>query len=45
MPMNVKPIPTLDERVNHIRTTTARIVNEQILPHERELAAWRKRGP
>jgi len=37
MHMNVKPITTLNERVNHIRTTTARIVNEEILPHERKI--------
>ena len=42
MPMNVKPIPTLDSRINEIRDLTARIVNREILPHERELAAgWR----
>lgn len=40
MHMNVKPIPTLNERVNHIRTTTAKIINEEILPHERDL--WSK---
>ena len=40
--MNVKPIPTLDPRVNQIRELTARIVNKEILPHERALAArWR----
>ena len=39
MHMNVKPIPTLDERINHIRTTTARLINEHILPHERDIWA------
>jgi acyl-CoA dehydrogenase len=40
--MNVKPIPTLEPRINEIRELTARIVNREILPHERELAAgWR----
>src|SRR5690348_760984 len=42
MPMNVKPIATLEPRINEIRELTARIVNREILPHERELAAgWR----
>jgi acyl-CoA dehydrogenase len=39
--MNVKPVPTLDERINDIRMRTAEIVNEHILPHEREL--WPRR--
>jgi acyl-CoA dehydrogenase len=34
MAMNVKPIPTLDGRVNDIRMRTAEIVNEWILPNE-----------
>jgi acyl-CoA dehydrogenase len=43
MPMNVQPIPTLDPRINQIRELTARIVNKDILPHERTLAAgWRR---
>jgi acyl-CoA dehydrogenase len=42
MPMNVKPIPTLDSRINEVRELTARIVNKEILPNERVLAAgWR----
>lgn len=42
MPMNVKPIPTLDPRINEIRELTARIVNREILPNERKLGAgWR----
>ena len=41
MPMNVKPVPTLDERIDDIRMRTAEIVNEHILPHEREL--WPRR--
>jgi acyl-CoA dehydrogenase len=42
MPMNVKPIATLEPRINEIRELTARIVNREILPHERTLAAgWR----
>jgi acyl-CoA dehydrogenase len=39
--MNVQPIPTLDERINEIRSLTADIVNKEILPHENELWAWR----
>jgi len=34
-------IPTLDDRINDIRMRTARIINEEILPHEEEL--WRTR--
>ena len=37
--MNVKPIPTVDERINDIRMRTAAIVNEDILPNESKL--WR----
>ena len=40
--MNVKAVPTLEPRINEIRELTARIVNREILPHERALAArWR----
>ncbi len=39
--MNVRPIPTLDERINEIRHLTAEIVNKEILPHENEIWAWR----
>ncbi len=46
MPMNVKPIATLDPRINEIRDLTARIVNKEILPHERTLTArWRSDAP
>ncbi|HYB90715.1 MAG TPA: acyl-CoA dehydrogenase family protein [Candidatus Binataceae bacterium] len=41
MQMNVKPIPTLDARINQIRELTAQIVNREILPNERKLWAWR----
>ena len=42
MHMNVKPIPTLDPRINEIRALTAQIVNREILPNERKLwAGWR----
>ena len=37
--MNVKPVSTLDERVNDIRMRTAEICNEDIIPNERIL--WR----
>ena len=39
MAMNVKPIPTLEDRINDIRLRTAQIVNEDILPNESIL--WR----
>ena len=42
MPMNVKPVPTLDERINDIRMRTAAIINEEVLPNERQL--WRGRS-
>ena len=44
MHMNVKPIPTLDARINEIRALTAQIVNREILPHERELWAGAREG-
>jgi len=37
MHMNVKPIPTVDARINEIRALTAQIVNREILPNERHL--------
>jgi acyl-CoA dehydrogenase len=40
--MNVKPIPTLDERINEIRSLTADIVNKEILPNESILWANRR---
>src|SRR3954452_16443860 len=42
MVMNVKPVPTLDERINDIRMRTAEIVNTHILPNEGRL--WPGRG-
>jgi acyl-CoA dehydrogenase len=39
--MNVKPIATLDERINDIRGRTAEIVNQHILPNESKL--WNSR--
>ena len=44
MPMNVRPIPTLDERINDIRMRTAEIVNEWVLPNESKLWGLRNRG-
>jgi acyl-CoA dehydrogenase len=42
MNMNVKPIPTLDPRINDIRVLTAKILNHDILPNEKKLwAGWR----
>ena len=37
MSMNVKPIPTLDERINDLRMRTAEIVNDWIVPNEAKL--------
>ncbi len=42
MPMNVKPIPTVDERINDIRMRTAEIVNTHILPNETKLWGTRR---
>jgi acyl-CoA dehydrogenase len=39
--MNVRPIPTVSERVNEIRGLTAEIVNKEILPNENLLWAAR----
>ena len=44
MRMNVQPIPAVPARVNEIRQATATIVNEEILPHENTLWAWRANG-
>jgi len=44
MHMNVKPIPTLDPRINEIRALTAQIVNRDILPNERKLWVGRQDG-
>ncbi|MFO7589596.1 MAG: acyl-CoA dehydrogenase family protein [Acidimicrobiia bacterium] len=41
MLMNVKPIPTISDRINEIRMLTAKIVNEEILPNENLLFARR----
>jgi len=42
MPINVSPIPTLDEEINDIRLRTAQIINEEILPIEDRLWRWRR---
>jgi acyl-CoA dehydrogenase len=42
MPMNVQPIPSLDARINEIRSATAEIVNQYILPNENKLWAFRR---
>jgi len=42
MAMNVKPIPTLDDRINDIRLRTAEIVNEWILPNETRIWNFRR---
>jgi acyl-CoA dehydrogenase len=44
MPMNVKPIPVVDERINDIRMRTAEIVNADILPNEALLWNIRRNG-
>jgi acyl-CoA dehydrogenase len=41
MPINVRADPELDDRINDIRLRTGRIVNEEILPREHDLWAWR----
>jgi len=42
MQMNVKPVSTLDPRINQIRELTAQIINREILPNERKLwVGWR----
>jgi acyl-CoA dehydrogenase len=45
MSMNIRPIPSLDQRINEIRLATAEIVNQHILPHENKLWAAFRRGP
>jgi acyl-CoA dehydrogenase len=42
--MNVKPIPTLDERINDLRLRTAEIVNKWILPNEAKLWGFQHNG-
>jgi acyl-CoA dehydrogenase len=40
MRMNVQEIPNAPGRVNDVRSLTAQIVNQEILPHENFLWAW-----
>ncbi|MGH9214225.1 MAG: acyl-CoA dehydrogenase family protein [Acidimicrobiales bacterium] len=40
--MKVQPVPTLDDRINDIRTRTAAIINEEILPNESRLWVGRR---
>ena len=42
--MNIKPIPTLDARINELRLATAALINEAILPNESKLWAFRRDG-
>jgi acyl-CoA dehydrogenase len=42
MPITVTPIAGLDDHINDIRTRTARIVNEEILPNEANLWVGRR---
>jgi acyl-CoA dehydrogenase len=44
MAMNVQPIPNVSDRINQIRMLTAKIINQEILPHENELWAARSQG-
>jgi len=44
MAMNVKPVPTLDDRINDIRMRTAEIVNTDILPNEATLWNLHREG-
>src|ERR1700754_439734 len=43
-PMNVRPVATLDTRINEIRLATAEIVNRDILPNESKLLAVYRQG-
>lgn len=42
MPINVSPIPTLDDRINDIRVRTAAVINEHVLPAEDQLFILRR---
>ena len=44
MPMNIQPIPTVDDRINQIRLHTAEILNREILPNENRLWALHSGG-
>ena len=40
--MQISPIPTLSDDINDIRTRTANIVAEKIIPNEREIYSKRE---
>jgi acyl-CoA dehydrogenase len=44
MPITVTPTAGLSDHINDIRLRTARIINEEILPNEREVWAGRRSG-
>ncbi|HEY8119725.1 MAG TPA: acyl-CoA dehydrogenase family protein, partial [Myxococcota bacterium] len=44
MAMNVQTIPGVSDRINQIRMLTAKIINQEILPHENEIWAARSQG-
>jgi acyl-CoA dehydrogenase len=44
MAMNVQPIPNVSDRINQIRLLTAKIINQEILPHENTLWGWVQRA-
>jgi acyl-CoA dehydrogenase len=44
MSIQVRPVPTLDERINDLRMRTAEIVNNDILPVEGELWQFDRNG-
>jgi acyl-CoA dehydrogenase len=44
VPINVRPVPTLDDRINDLRARTAAIVNDDILPNEDLLWSARRRA-
>ena len=43
--MTVRPIPGLSDRINELRALTARIVIDEVLPHENQLWIQEVRGP
>jgi len=43
--MNTRPVPGLNDRINELRSLTARIVTEDILPYENRLWIHEQRGP
>src|SRR5665213_517609 len=43
--MTVRPIPGLSDRINELRALTARIVIDEVLPHDNQLWIQEVRGP